>query len=50
MEKRINAFPDLGFDPDDERDYYKTIAVVTFAFQNADAISWLMKRGDYIKK
>ena len=39
----------MGFDPEDERDYHKTIAVVSFAFQNADAIGWLMERGTAIK-
>ena len=48
MEKRVNELPDLGFDPADEQGYWKTIAQITFAFNNADAIRWLIERGKYV--
>ena len=49
MEKRINEFPDLGLDPEEDRDYVKRIAVLNFAFNNGEAITWLMERGTHIK-
>ena len=49
LERRINAFPDQGYDPEDERDYEKKIAQITFAYDNGEVVQWLMDRGVYIK-
>lgn len=49
IEQRINEMPDLGYDEPDQRDYYKKIAQITFAFHNADIINRLATRGTYIK-
>ena len=35
MEKRINAFPDLGYDAPETRHLPKKIAAISFAYNNA---------------
>jgi hypothetical protein len=44
MEMRLTEFPDLGIDGDEADEHIK-IAVVTFAFDNAEIIYALTKRG-----
>lgn len=41
LEQRINAIPDQGLDPDDERNYVKKIAQISFAYNNAEVVNWL---------
>ena len=41
LEQRINAIPDQGLDPDDERNYVKKIALISFAYNNAEVVNWL---------
>jgi len=35
IEKRINEFPDMKYDPPDERHLPKKIATITFAYKNS---------------
>ena len=47
LEERLTRLPDLGYeDPAPER---IKIAMMTFAFDNADLINLLRERGNYIK-
>jgi hypothetical protein len=36
---------DLGYDPADERDYWKKCAQITFAYANSEVVQWLINRG-----
>lgn len=49
LEQRINAMDDLGYDPEGERDYTKTCAQITFAYDNAEVIGWLKERGHHLR-
>ena len=49
MEQRLTEFPNLGLDGDEGDEVPVKIAVVTFAFDNAEIIYALNKRGMYIK-
>lgn len=49
MEQRLTEFPALGIDGDEGDEAPVKIAVVTFAFDNAEIIYALTKRGMYIK-
>lgn len=50
LEERINRIPDQGYDDEDKRNYFKKIAKMTFAFNNAEIIHALRERGESIKK
>ena len=50
MEDRINKIEDQKYDDEDARNYRKKIAKITFAFNNAEVIEMLSKRGALIKK
>jgi hypothetical protein len=50
MEDRINRIEDQGYDDENARNYRKKIAKITFAFDNAEIIEMLTKRGELIKK
>lgn len=49
MEKRLTDFPDLGIDDYEGDERPIKIAVVTFAFDNAEMIYALTRRGQYIR-
>lgn len=49
MEQRLTEFPGLGIDGPEGDEAPVKIAVVTFAFDNAEIIKNLTKRGTYIK-
>ena len=49
LERRINEMPDQQYDEPDQRDYWKKIAQITFAYSNAEVVQWLIDRGYYIK-
>jgi hypothetical protein len=48
LEDRLTRLPDLGYE--DEVPDRINIAMLTFAFDNAEVISMLRERGEYIKK
>ena len=50
MENRLTEFPGLGIDGPEGDEAPVKIAVVTFAFDNAEIIKNLTKRGTYVKK
>lgn len=49
MEKRLTEFPGLGIDGPEGDEAPVKIAIVTFAFDNAEIIHNLTKRGKFIK-
>ena len=50
MEQRLTEFPGLGIDGDEGDEAPVKIAVVTFAFDNAEIIYALTRRGQYIRQ
>jgi len=50
MEQRLTEFPGLGIDGPEGDEAPVKIAVVTFAFDNAEIIKRLTTRGQYIKQ
>jgi hypothetical protein len=49
MEGRLTEFPPLGIDGDEGDEMPVKIALVTFAFDNAEIIYALTRRGEYIR-
>lgn len=49
MEQRLTEFPGLGIDGPEGDEAPVKIAIVTFAFNNAEIIYNLVRRGDYIR-
>jgi len=47
METRLNNFPNLGYDGNEEQQI--NVAVITCAFDNKKVIKWLQQRGTHIK-
>jgi hypothetical protein len=50
MEQRLTEFPGLGIDGDEGDEAPVKIAMVTFAFDNAEIIYNLKRRGQYIRQ
>lgn len=50
MEKRLSDFPGLGIDGPEGDEAPVKIAIVTFAFDNAEIIHSLTKRGQFIRQ